>query len=106
MSDNIPKTKYQILGIPKNIEFQQNTYTFKKELLNSIVSYRCYFRKCKASIKISLENAPKIENKEEGFSEIDFTCIDSHENHPKTDKLTENKTLLKLKRKILNFLKN
>ena len=38
MSDNIPKTKYEILGIPKNIEFQQNTYTFKKELINSIIS--------------------------------------------------------------------
>lgn len=41
-------------------------------------------------IKISLENTRKIENKEKGVSEIDFTCIGSHENHPKTDKLTEN----------------
>lgn len=41
-------------------------------------------------IKISLENSRKIENKEKGVSEIEFICIGSHENHPKTDKLTEN----------------
>ena len=61
-------TKYQLIGVPINIIFQNETYTFNMELINSLLSYRCIIRKCKVSLKIYIEDARKIENKEAGIS--------------------------------------
>ena len=60
MEENNNMTKYQLLGVPQNIIFQEESYAVKKELFNSFLSYRCINRKCKASLKISLEEARKI----------------------------------------------
>jgi len=54
------KTKYEELGIPKNIIIQNYKYCFEKELTNAIVSYRCFRRKCKSLLKIELENEKKL----------------------------------------------
>ena len=85
--------KYQLLGVPKQIIIQNNYYSFKKELNNSFISYRCVHRNCNASIKISLENAKKIFNKDtedKQESKIDYTLVGNHSNHPKEKKIEEN----------------
>ena len=38
MSDN--QKVFEELGVPKNINIKEYTYTFKKELKNDIISYR------------------------------------------------------------------
>ena len=52
-----------------------------------------------------MENASKIENKEEAVSDINFTCIGNHENHPKTDKLTENTDAFKTEKENIEIAK-
>ena len=52
----------------------------KKQLINSYVSYRCIYRNCKASIKITIENAKKINCKGEDNDPIDYTLIGIHAN--------------------------
>ena len=54
MEVNNNMTKYQLIGVPINIIFQNETYTFNMELINSLLSYRCIIRKCKVSLKISI----------------------------------------------------
>ena len=95
MEENNNMTKYQLLGVPQNIIFQDESYTFKKELINSFLSYRCINRKCNASLKISLEDARKIENKDTRISEIDFTVIGNHEVHKPEKKFSESTDKIK-----------
>jgi len=76
------KTKYEKLGISQQIIISNEIYTFKKELINSYVSYRCIHRACNAIIKITLENAKKINHKGENNEPIDYTLIGIHANHP------------------------
>ena len=47
------------------------------ELINSFLSYRCIIRKCKVSLKISIEDARKIENKEAGISYLILLLLSS-----------------------------
>ena len=105
MEENKNMTKYQILGVPQNIIFQNESYTFKKELINSFVSYRCINRKCNASLKISLEDAKKIENKEEGISEIDFTVVGNHDAHKSEKKFSESTDKIKTEKENLELAK-
>ena len=63
-------TKYNQLGIPKVIILQNGTYTFKCELQNSILSYRCKLRACKAKIKITIEEAKKLIINKDNISSI------------------------------------
>ena len=105
MEENKNMTKYQILGVPQNIIFQNESYTFKKELINSFVSYRCINRKCNASLKISLEDAKKIENKEEGISEIDFTVVGNHDVHKSEKKFSESTDKIKTEKENLELAK-
>ena len=65
MDSGNTKTKYEELGLSQKIIISNEIYTFKKLYINDFVSYRYIHRNCKASIKISLEVAKKINNKVE-----------------------------------------
>ena len=65
MDSGNTKTKYEELGLSQKIIISNEIYTFKKLYINDFVSYRCIHRNCKATIKISLEVAKKINNKVE-----------------------------------------
>ena len=75
MDSGKTKTKYEELGLSQKIIISNEIYTFKKELINDFISYRCIHRNCKASIKISLEVAKKINNKEENNNIVEYTLI-------------------------------
>ena len=57
MDSNETKTIYNKLGVPQQLNINNETYTFKKELNNGIISYCCIHRKCKANLKIATEDA-------------------------------------------------
>ena len=59
MENKEHNTKYESLGVPQKLIIQNETYVFKKELTKDLLSYRCIHRKCKSSLKISVENAKK-----------------------------------------------
>ena len=82
MDSGKTKTKYEELGLSQKIIISNEIYTFKKQLINDFISYRCIYRNCKASIKISLEVAKKINNKEENNNILEYTLIGIHANHP------------------------
>ena len=90
MDSNETKTVYNKLGVPQQLNINNETYTFKKEFNNGIISYRCIHRKCKANLKIATEDARKINSKENNIQSIEFTLNNSHENHPKDNKIQEN----------------
>ncbi len=60
MEDKLSMTKYNQLGVPKEIILQNGIYTFKSELQNSILNYRCKHRSCKAKMKITREDVKKL----------------------------------------------
>jgi len=57
------KTKYEKLDIPKEVKIGKFTYTFKKELKEDKLSYRCINRKCPVLIIISKSELNKIKKK-------------------------------------------
>lgn len=100
------KTKYHQLGVPQELIFQNYTYKFKKELINSILSYRCMHRKCNASLKISIENAKKIySKKDEELSSIQFTLVGEHSNHPSENKIEDKSNSIKTEKELLDLAK-
>ena len=105
MEDKKQKTKYEELGIPKNIIIQNNTYSFKKELLNDNVSYRCIHRKCKAGLKISIANAKKIEDNEGALNTIDFSINGEHTNHPNEKNIVLEGEKVKTEKKLIEMAK-
>ena len=87
------QTIYEKLGIPQQINIQNEIYTFKVELINSYVSYRSIHRACNASAKITIENAKKLFGKEDEKTSIEFIYVGEHKNHPKkiiTDEQIDN----------------
>lgn len=82
MESGKTKTKYEELGFSQKIFISYEIYTFKKQLNNNFISYRCIHRNCKTSIKISLEYAKKINNKEENNNIVEYIIIGIHANHP------------------------
>ena len=101
MENQNQKTKYEELGIPKNIIIQNYKYCFKKELTNTIVSYRW----CKALLKISIENAKKIENKEGVLTSIDFTISGEHTNHQNENNIVLDDNKIKTVKETLELSK-
>ena len=79
-------TKYESLGVPQKLIIQNGTYVFKKALHNSLLSYRYIHRRCKASVKISVENAKTININEINNKAVYFTFLGIHENHPESSK--------------------
>jgi len=47
------KTKYEKLDVPKEVKIGEFAYTFKKELKEDKLSYRCIHRKCPVLMTIS-----------------------------------------------------
>ena len=90
MDSNETKAIYNKLGVPQQLNINNETYIFKKELNNGIISYRCIHRKCKANLKIANEDPRKIQSKENNIQSIEFTINNSHENHPKENKIQKN----------------
>ena len=82
MENQEHNTKYETLGVPQKLIIQNETYVFKKELTKDQLSYRCIHRKCKSSLKISVENAKNINKNEIDNKTFDFTFLGIHENHP------------------------
>ena len=105
MEDKKEQTKYDELGIPKNIIIQNNTFCFKKEIINEYVSYRCIHRKCKAGLKISIENAKKIEDKEGALNTIDFSINGEHTNHPNEKNIIIEGEKIKTENKMIEMAK-
>ena len=80
MSDN--RKVFEKLGVPKNIIIKEYTYTFKKELKNDIISYRCIHRKCPSLISISKSEIKKlIDNNENNNIKITYTNIHNLDLH-------------------------
>ena len=111
MEDKQPTTKYNQLGVPKEIILQNGTYTFKSELQNSILSYRCKHRACKAKIKITTDDAKKLLTNEGDIRAIEYTIQGEHDKHPKnqlvedtTDKIKTNNENINIAKKLI--LKN
>ena len=75
-------TKYEQIGITKEIILYNQTYTFKKELINFFISYRCKHCDCdcKKIIKTSIENSKKISNKKDYANSLEFIFSGEHEN--------------------------
>ena len=108
MENNNVTFKYQKLVVPQKILIENYHYSFKKELYISFISYRCINRNCKASIKLSLENAKKILNKETDDIvdfKINYNLVGEHANHPKGIKKTENLDNIKNENEIKELAK-
>ena len=105
MENEAQKTKYEKLGIPQQIILQNGTYSFKKELINSYVTYRCVHRACKANIKISIDNAKKLFDKNQSISSIEFTLNGEHEQHPAKTTIIENTENIKTEKENINLAK-
>ena len=98
MTEKNKQTIYEKLGIPQQINIQNEIYTFKVELINSYVSYRCIHRACNASVKITIENAKKLFGKEDEKTSIEFIYVGEHKNHPKKSLLMNKLIMLKQKK--------
>ena len=103
MDSNETKTIYNKLGVPQQLNINNETYTFKKELNNGIISYRCIYRKCKENLKIAKEDARKIQSKGNNIQSIELAINNSHENHPKENKIQENMQDIKTKKDNLDL---
>ena len=97
--------KYEVLGVPQKIMFKSEVYSFKKELTNNFLSYRCVHRQCKASLKLSTETAKQIESKINENSKIDATLIGIHENHPQEQSIEENLDKIKNEKEMKDLAK-
>lgn len=80
-------------------------YSFKKEWVKDYLSYRCIHRQCKCSIKIAIDNAKKIESKENEKSNINFTIMGTHTNHPTETTDVENLHNIKNDKEIYEIAK-
>ena len=82
MTEQNKQTVYEKLGIPRQIEIQKEIYTFKVQLINSYVSYRCIHHACKSSVKITIENAKKLFRKDNVQSYVEIIYVGEYNNHP------------------------
>ena len=66
----------------------------------------CIHRNCKARIKISIENAKKINNKEENNNILEYILIGIHANHPIKKDYEENLNSIKTEKENKALAKN